>query len=392
MKAKFRAAGKAVYIIVIIAMLFLFFTNDFGLVDIHKSSIVTAVGIDVSEGGYEVTAQAEVPTPSSGEGSATYTQVTGQGATVAEALNDINIQTGFYPKLVFCNLVILGESCTGSDIFTVLDYFYRNSYVPLTALVGLCQGQAKELLAQKPAGGDMSSMAIQRAMSAELKKSSDVAAVNLKLIAQLGASQSKAAYMPYITCTQSGSGGTTSAAATQGSQSGGGEQGSAQFTCETTAVFSEGMYAGTLDKEQTFAFNLLMGGIRLAVLNAEYDGVNYTAGLKNNSSSLKLKVNGGVTLKVKYRAKANVQAAENNPALQSNADTLLIKDGVLTALEDELKGRITSLVEFCAKSGCDALGLKQLLYAHNKKHYADFKDNLFDVLQIDFDVKIKSAR
>ena len=99
--------ARAAMLVLVALMLFLFFSNDFGLVDIHKSSIVVAVGVDAEEDGYSVTAQAAVPTPAQGEGSAAYTRVTGKGATVAEALDDINAKTGFYPKLTFCNLVIL---------------------------------------------------------------------------------------------------------------------------------------------------------------------------------------------------------------------------------------------------------------------------------------------
>ena len=168
-----QKVAKIAFILLTVAMLFLLFSNDFGLVDIHKASIVVAVGVDVTESGYEVTAQAAVPTPAQGEGSAAYTQVTGEGVTVAEAVDDINAKTGFYPKLAFCNLVILGENCKDSRLFTVLDYFYRNDYVPLTALVAMCRGSAKELLGQKPADGGMSSSAIQRAMSEELKNSAN---------------------------------------------------------------------------------------------------------------------------------------------------------------------------------------------------------------------------
>ena len=138
--------ARVLFTLIVLAMLFLFFSNDFGLVDIHKASIVVAVGVDVTDSGYDVTAQAAVPTPAQGGGKAAYTQVTGSGTTVAEAVDDSNAKTGVYPKLAFCNLIVLGESCADKDLFTVLDYFYRNDYVPLTALVSMCRGNARELL------------------------------------------------------------------------------------------------------------------------------------------------------------------------------------------------------------------------------------------------------
>ena len=151
-----QKAARVAFAVLVVAMLFLFFSNDFGLVDIHKASIVVAVGVDVTENGYEVTAQAAVPTPAQSGSNEQYTRVTGSGATVADAVDDINAKTGFYPKLAFCNIVVLGESCAKENIFTVLDYFYRNDYVPLTALVSMCGGSAKDLLGKKPSDGSMS--------------------------------------------------------------------------------------------------------------------------------------------------------------------------------------------------------------------------------------------
>ena len=46
---RMQKVARAAFILLIAAMLFLFFTNDFGLVDIHKASIVVAVGVDVTE-------------------------------------------------------------------------------------------------------------------------------------------------------------------------------------------------------------------------------------------------------------------------------------------------------------------------------------------------------
>lgn len=48
-KFGFSKISVVVYWLAFLALTFLFFTNDFGLVDIHKTSIITAVGIDCPE-------------------------------------------------------------------------------------------------------------------------------------------------------------------------------------------------------------------------------------------------------------------------------------------------------------------------------------------------------
>lgn len=396
---RMQKIARAAFILLIAAMLFLFFTNDFGLVDIHKASIVVAVGVDVTEEGYDVTAQAAIPTPSQGEGSAAYTQVTGSGATVADAVDDINAKTGFYPKLAFCNLVVLGESCAQKDIFTVLDYFYRNDYVPLTALVGMCRGSAKELLGQKPSDGGMSSSAIQRAMSEELKNSANASTVNLKLLAQDAGSPSASSYMPLIEFSQGGSGGSTTASSGGSKSSGGSSQSSgagensAEFTCLTTAAFTGGAFVGILDEDMAFALNILRSEIRLAVVNCVYEGVNFTVGLKNNSSEMRMEAEAGApVLKIKYRALANVQAAESRPAAEGSANSHLVKDGVLQSVADTIESRMSLLMDFCVQNGCDLVGVKKMLCQRRYNDYLAFKDTALSVLKVKYDIKIESVR
>lgn len=399
-----QKAARVAFAVLVVAMLFLFFSNDFGLVDIHKASIVVAVGVDVTENGYEVTAQAAVPTPAQSGSNEQYTQVTGSGATVADAVDDINAKTGFYPKLAFCNLVILGESCAEQNIFTVLDYFYRNDYVPLTALVSMCGGSAKDLLGKKPSDGSMSASAIQRAMSEELRNSANASTINLKLLAQDGGSPSAAVYMPYITAQTEGGGSERSASSgSQGSGgtsggSAGGEQGkssegAAQFTCFTTAAFSRGRFVGILDEDQAFALNLLCSSVRLAVVNSVCDGENYTVGLKNNSAELKMGEEGGAPLlKIKYRALANVQAAESKPAAEGSANSHLVSQEVLNATAKTVEERINSLLSFCRENKCDLLGTERMLYQFRYKDYQKFKDDVLSVLKVEYDIKIKSVR
>ena len=396
-----QKVAKIAFILLTVAMLFLLFSNDFGLVDIHKASIVVAVGVDVTESGYEVTAQAAVPTPAQGEGSAAYTQVTGEGVTVAEAVDDINAKTGFYPKLAFCNLVILGENCKDSGLFTVLDYFYRNDYVPLTALVAMCRGSAKELLGQKPADGGMSSSAIQRAMSEELKNSANASTINLKLLAQDANSPSASAYMPFIESSQDGSGGATTASSggssgsssgSSGGQSKSGGNSSAEFTCRTTAAFFSGGFIGVLDEEQAFALNLMRSQIRLAIVNAVYEGVDYTVGLKNNSCTMQMAVEEGApVLTVRYRALANVQSSKSRPAAEGSANSHLVDEGVLRAVSGEIEERMRSLESFCTQNGCDLFGAERMLYQRFYSDYQLLKGGVLPVLKVKYDIKISSV-
>ena len=93
-----QKVARVAFVVIIAAMLFLFFSNDFGLVDIHKASIVVAVGVDYGEEGYAVTAQAAVPTPAQGSERPASPQATGKGQPVPAAADVLISKPGFTPS------------------------------------------------------------------------------------------------------------------------------------------------------------------------------------------------------------------------------------------------------------------------------------------------------
>ena len=111
------------YLILAAIVTFLFFSNDFGLIDIQKTAIVMAVGIDREGPTFILTTQIAVPQSSDQGEQAQAVQIESRGETIADAFNQINAKTGWYPKLVFCNLVVLGEQMIKSNVFDALDFF-----------------------------------------------------------------------------------------------------------------------------------------------------------------------------------------------------------------------------------------------------------------------------
>ena len=192
------------YWLIIIALLGLFFTNDYGIVDIHKSSAIVAVGIDTAGEEVEVTAQVAMPLPSQSGENVQYVLVQGSGQTVADALNEINVKIGTYPKLLFCKLILLGDNCKEEDLFRMLGCFYRRNYSELTALVAMCEGKAQDMLAMPSIINPENSTAIQKVLSEELKKSANVSSATLKTIAETNYSVSESCYMPYIQANKQG--------------------------------------------------------------------------------------------------------------------------------------------------------------------------------------------
>ncbi len=432
MKESIKRFTPIFYWLVIIALLCLFFTNDFGLVDIHKTSLIVAIGIDPAGDEVQVTAQVAIPQPSQSGDNVQYVEVQGSGLTVADALNEINVKTGTYPKLLFCKLILIGEECQNEELFRILGCFYRRNYSELTALVAMCKGKAQEMLALPATIAPENSTAIQKVLSEELKKSANVSTANLKSIAEANYSVSKACYMPFVEAnvqgtsesggngdnvggegggSQGGSGGSQSGesggaqSGSGGSQNGegGGSQGGSssqsggkegqqmEFTARKTAVFTGGKFAGILDEQQSFALNILKNEINLAVIPCDADGIHYTVGLKSAKGGTKLKVNDGVPeLTVSFKAKAQIQGAKIVLDPQSVMGDDSVKPSILEAANEEVIARVESLIKHCSETDCDVLGVRELLHKYNYKYYEAFKDDILTRMRVSYKVDVQS--
>lgn len=421
-----------VYWAIIVILLGLFFTNDFGLVDIRKSSIIVAVGIDKEDDEVQVTAQLAVPQPSENGDSVQYTQVQGSGYTIADALNEINAKTGFYPQLLFCKLVLIGEECKEEELFKLLSCFYRRNFSELTALVAMCQGKASDMLALSSSINSETTESIKQVLSDELKKSANVSSVNLKEIAQSNFSVSKACYMPYIEANKPGTsapGGGDSVGGEQGGSSGGGQGGGQQgssssggqggqsgqqgggqggssggsasgqqsgeemeFTARKTAYFSEGKFKGFLNSEQSFALDVINNDIRLAVLPFVSDGEHYTLGLKNTKGAIKLKVKDGVPeLTFTFKAKAQIQGVKKSVTPENSSNDDVVPPQVLKSAEEEMQKRFADLLKVSAESNCDILKVRELLHKYNHKYYDAFREDILSRVKVNYKIDIRSV-
>ena len=432
---KVKKFTPILYWAIILALLGLYFTNDFGLVDIHKTSYIVAVGVDMAEDEVQVTAQLAVPQPSTSGDNTKYLQVQGSGYTIADALNEINAKVGSYPKLLFCKLILLGDSCKDADLFEMLGCFYRRNFSELTALVAMCEGKAQEMIAKPATIDPENSTAIQKVLSDELEKSANVSKANLKSIAESNYSVSGYSYMPYIQMNVQGtskpggggdnaggdkpeSGGSSGGGesgglagssgggeqgGSSGGGSGGGEQGGSsgggsgdkpvEFTARQTAIFREGKFAGILDERQAFALNVLENDINLAVIPCylKEEETHFTMGLQGVNGGLDFKVDKGVPkLTVKFKATAQVQGAKKIMVPENVIYDDVVSPKLLKATEDAIKERFENLIQTSIETDCDVLGVKKLLHKYHYKYYDAFKNDILKRMEVEYKIDVKS--
>ena len=202
------------YLCILLFLMIAFFSNDFNLVNVQKTAIITAIAIDKEDEGFSLTALIANPaSQGGGEGGAKagqtadgYAAVQGQGKTVAEALEDVNAKTGWYPKLVFCRVLLLGESLCNGNVFDALDYFLRSDYAADDPLLAATDGKASELLQAKPPLKAAVSEAIEKVLSDQPKRVGAVLTASLRPFAISYFSAGNSGYMPLIS-KETGEGG-----------------------------------------------------------------------------------------------------------------------------------------------------------------------------------------
>ena len=224
-RPRLKHAYSLLYVILFTVLAFLFFTNDFGLLDLRKTSVVIGIGLDIEDEEVVLTAQLAVPQPAENGENTKFNVVTGNGITVADALIDVNVKTGFYPKLEFCKLIVLGESCFKRDVGDLLDYFYRSEYTGLTLNVAACEGNAGELINQQFPCGNSATDVIDKLLSSEAQASGNVSVATLKDIGEKLFSPSESFYMPFLKDGILGGGGESGGGEGSGDESGGGGSG-----------------------------------------------------------------------------------------------------------------------------------------------------------------------
>ena len=423
------------YLLIVLTLLFLFLSGDFGLIDVQKTAIVMAVGIDREEDTFIVTSQIAVPKSSKQGGQSETVEIVSRGKTVADAFEEINAKTGWYPKLVFCHLIILGEKTAQQNVFDALDFFLLDEYMSDDCLVATCDGFAKDMLNVAALIDPSGSVAMQKILSPHAKRVGTVLPATLREFAIGYYGDSKSGYLPIVKTQPqqeqiggetggSGSGGSggsgggggsdssgdsgDSGGSTSGSDGGGsGESGSGAqsgqgeqskekpvFSAGETALFVNGVRVDKLTVEETFAFNAVDGDLRLAAYTVENDGATCSLTVKRNTPKTKLKLgtDGRATLKIEVVMAAGLLDYSKALSLEGTSDVGEVPSGVFAASEKLLSSQIQTAFDKCRACGCDLFGIGERMQKYENKRYKTLKDSALENSLADVTVKFRNIR
>ncbi len=416
------------FLVLVFGLLLLFFSNDFNLTDVQKTAVVMAVGVDREDDVFIVTSQIAVPQESK-QGKQTETvELVSRGKTVADAFEEINAKTGWYPKLVFCHLIVLGEKTVEKDVFDALDFFFLDEYLSDNCLLATCQGTAKDLLNTAALIDPSASVAMQKVLSPHAERVGSVLPSTLREFAIGYFSDSKSGYLPILKTqpqqekignepSQNGQGGqsgqesqgggqglqgdskndTKSGQGGQKSQSGGEKSGQTDkpvFSAGETALFVAGKKVGEFSKEETFAFNAVKTQLKLAPYTVEKNGSACTLNIKNNSAKTKfsLSENGKATLNIQLSLLAGLLDSSSALAIKNAKDAGDIPIDVFPNAESLLKEQIQSAFEKSRACGCDVFELRSILQKKHAKKYTQYQDTVLQSANLEISVRFKNVR
>ena len=396
------------------ALLFAFFSNDFGLVDIQKTAVILAAGIDRSGEGYELTAQISVPKGGEKAGGTASVELSGKGETVADCLMMMYADSGWIPKFDFCSLVLLGERAAREGAMPALNYFLHNEYMSDNCAVAVAEGSAGEMLKKTSAIDDTPSLAIHKLFSGAAEKTGAAVKNTLREFAVGTLGVSKSSFMPFIrtlphesgTGSSEGSGGKGGASGSGNSEGSGGSGGSGQsgsegsggeedapvlFRAEETALFREGKLTGLLSAEETLAFNLVRGKVKAGILTVEgEDGEPVSLSIKRGGGSAKLGNEDVPRAKLSVRLKVLV-SDRTEEDFMAGSETNVATDEDERRAEELIASYIASLWETSKGSGCDLFLLARELYRKDPKAFEANVGLIPSGMGADIEVSVKGA-
>jgi len=391
-----------IILLALVAIFLFFFSNDFGLIDVEKTAIITALAIDKEQDGFKLSAQIAVPEATDVNSENQKALISGKGSTVGAAIKDLGDTSGWYPKLSFCNLIIIGNELVETNVITSLDYFAKTLRIQDSALVVLAENKAEELLKTATPLDNISSFAIQKVLLKTPEFDRDIATTNIKTFCSGHYSRTGSAYMPIIKIIKL----SEESSSSSGSSGSNGEQsqpssktsGKNLLNGKTTALFLRGKKVGELDEPLTLAFNSLtssLQGTTIPVDNVQYkDGVcNYLLKVMRSTHSTKLTAdNNGLTLKLNLNIFCKISDLNADGSDHSLSENYPLPKELKVKAEDMLTNSLYELVQTIKQTGCDFLGVKEKLYRYNYKQYSRFKKDYLDHLQAKVTVSVNGQR
>lgn len=387
-----------IFIIAFFLILTYFFSNDFGLIDIEKTAIVTAICVDKTEDeSYEITMQIAVPEATNQTSDNKQTLVSAKGKTVGEAIGKVGSLTGWFPKLSFCNLILIGESVYKTDVASAVEYFKRSTRVQDSALIAATNGNAGDVIKNATPLDNVSSFAIQKILLRKTGIEGEVMNTDIKDFLKSMYSRKKSAFLPLISTVSNDAPQEAPCAASDNQNQNSSDQSQTKkrlFTASETVIVKNGKFAGILTPEQTSTAVFYKRPVldsTFPVLNVDIDGKkeNFLLRIIKADTVKKITVsNGTITLKV--HRNINVKPADQTVGFmrEDYLPFYSIPYQAINKATEDLTARTLEYLNLCKSTETDLIELEDALYRFHHAEYEKLKDSLWQNVKFEVSVNV----
>lgn len=393
---------RAKFYLIIFAIIFInFLTLDFLLIDVEKTALIVAIGIDKVDDGYEVTAQIAVPEATNQSTKSNESVIYASGETLYDAVADIGSRTGWYPKLSFCNLIILGDSIFEENVMGVVDFFVRSYKVEDSSILCASEKSAKELLLSISPLDNISSFALSKIFVRDHNNASPILTTTIKDFSIRYYSPCKLGYMPKVKMIDTkDKGNNTSQASSLTNNSGapGGEEKNTPvvYDAETCILFSDGKKVGEISGDECLFFSLFSKGVNEANFNLNVQDDDGNGGkalisLKKARSKLNLEFDGDKPV-IKGDLKIWLQITDTDfpQEMKQIASIGRLNDAMLEKAGSYVKETLNALFEKTTSLNCDLFETQNMLYRYHNEKFESYSNDLLNNLKCDFTVSCQN--
>ncbi len=393
---------RAKFFLLIFAIVFInFLTLDFLLIDVEKTALIVAIGIDKVDEGYEVTAQIAVPEATNQSTKSNESVIYAKGDTLYDAVSEIGNRTGWYPKLSFCNLIILGNSVFDENVMGVVDFFVRSYKVEDSSILCASEKTAKEVLMSISPLDNISSFALTKIFVRDHNNASAILSTTIRDFSILYYSPSKSGYMPVVKMVDTKDKGNNTSSASSltsnsGSSSGEEKNTPVVYDAESCVLFHDGQKVGTISGDECLFYSLFRKNANdayftLTVTDDDGNSGKALISIKKANSTLKLikedgifKLNGDLKLRL-------IISDTDFPQSMKEISTIgKLNEKTLLQAENYVRDTLFSVFEKTKNLNCDLFKTKIMLY---RKYNDDFNENESDFLNnlsVDFKVSCQN--
>ena len=417
---------RKIIIAIIIIMFTMYLTNDYGIIDIKKTALVVGLGVDIDENDedkYLVSAQIAIPSATDSKRFDQEAVISGKGRTVAEAVKDLSTLTGWYPKLKFCNLIIINEKVFEKNSIACLDFFLRSHSIQDSTLLIASKDKAFDVLNASSPLDEISAFAIEKILSRDNENSSKIGITTLKnfLIGYYNFTNSgQIGLLSLIDSTD-----TSYDANGEGSlelfpkqsqknnsqQSQGGQSGSQKnqsgnqnnsttdrkilFVINRSLLIKGGKKVGSIDLDKVLMLNIIKGNFSKTSYNITDVNINDGSEdvlLRLVKSDCKSKLtfeNNQPKFKVDLRLTARFEDQQQASDLSELEEGAKLPSALIDRANEQIRQEIINLFNLSKETGCDVFCLKERLYERFPDKFLSRHENLLNETVIEVKVSLR---